>query len=131
MLRVFQNFEWEVPISGDRDGGGAGRGKNDEIEDLGNGGQQLRRCKFHGFPSPAVVVDTFYCSVQPIFIVVDILNLEKSLRLNCIKRGAPLGAPVSVSPRHPTTTRATPALRSTATAWRSGRWPCATPPSPP
>ena len=36
MLRVFQNFEWEVPISGDRDGGGgAGRGKNDEIEDLG------------------------------------------------------------------------------------------------
>ena len=40
MLRVFQNFEWEVPISGDRDGGGggggAGRGKNDEIEDLGN-----------------------------------------------------------------------------------------------
>ena len=51
MLRVFQNFEWEVPISEDRDGGGAGRGKNDEIEDLGNGGQQLRRCKFHGFPS--------------------------------------------------------------------------------
>ena len=41
MLRVFQNFEWEVPISGDRDGGGAGRGKNDEIEDLGNGGEQL------------------------------------------------------------------------------------------
>ena len=39
MLRVFQNFEWEVPISGDRDGGrGGGRGKNDEIEDLGNGG---------------------------------------------------------------------------------------------
>ena len=75
MLRVFQNFEWEVPISGDRDDGGAGRGKNDEIEDLGNGGQQLRRCKFHGFPS------AFFCAFQPIFIVI---NLGKSPQLSCI-----------------------------------------------
>lgn len=32
MLRVFQHYEWEVPLSGD---GGDGRGKKDKIGDLG------------------------------------------------------------------------------------------------
>ena len=41
MLRVFENFEWEVPLSGD-DGGG-GRGKNDKIGDLG-AAQALQIC---------------------------------------------------------------------------------------
>ena len=41
MLRVFENFEWEVPLSGD-DGGG-GIGKNDKIGDLG-AAQALQIC---------------------------------------------------------------------------------------
>ena len=57
MLRVFQNFEWEVPISGDRDGGGGGggearRGKNDEIgDDLGADGAAAAQASQVSWPS--------------------------------------------------------------------------------